>query len=166
MHHVAISARDSLNPVPIAAASVDHIRDAPTVRFLGPIILCKVALQFMVPGPESSITFTGGANSAKPNPGWGILAAYGAGLKGLARSMARDLKPIRVNLVSPGSVLTEMWSMIPEEMRERMLEIFRTDTLVGRLGRPEDVAEAYLYAMKDQFVTGTTISTDGGRSLC
>ena len=166
VHHVVISAGDALQIIPLSAVSSDYLRDAPTVRFLAPMILSKIAPQFMVPGPESSITFTGGANSVKPSPGWGIFAAYGAGLEGLTRGMAKDLKPIRVNLVSPGAVLTEMWDTVPEEARKGMQEAFKAETLVGKLGTPQDVAEAYLYAMKDQFVTGSVISTDGGRILC
>lgn len=166
VHHVVFSAGDALKLIPLSEISSDYLRDSPTVRFLAPMILSKIAPQFMAPGPESSITFTGGTNSVKPAPGWGILAAYGAGLEGLTRGMAKDLKPMRVNLVSPGAVLTEIWDAIPEEAREGLLEAFKADTLVGKLGTPEDVAEAYLYAMKDQFVTGSIISTDGGRILC
>ena len=166
IHHIAFTAGNQLNTKHIAAASLEYMRNVSTVRFLAPMVLAKVAPPFLVPGPESSITYTGGANASKPVPGWGIMAAYGAGLEGLARGMAQDLKPIRVNLVSPGAVLTELWDGIPKDMKEKIFEKVSTATLAGELGKPEDVAEAYLYLMKDRFITGKIIEPDGGMLLC
>lgn len=120
----------------------------------------------MAPGPESSIILTGGSIAAKSAAGRGIVAAYSAGLEGLTRGMALDLKPRRVNLVSPGAVPTEAWDRFSQEGKQATMDAWRANTLVGELGTPEDVAEAYLYLMKDRFVTGTVISTDGGRLLC
>lgn len=63
--------------------------------------------------------------------------------------------------MSPGSVKTELLSGLSEAAAEFM----RNSTLTKRLGRPEDMAEAYLYAMKDGFVTGTVIHSNGGALL-
>ena len=52
VHHVVISAGDALQIIPLSAVSSDYLRDAPTVRFLAPMILSKIAPQFMVQGPE------------------------------------------------------------------------------------------------------------------
>ncbi|MCJ1426009.1 hypothetical protein MMC29_003911, partial [Sticta canariensis] len=164
LSHVAFTAGDAITISPIAEASVDYMRNSSVVRFIAPMVLAKIAPPYLCPGPGSSITFTGGVNAAKPIPGWGILAAYGAGVEGFTRGMAQDLKPIRVNLVSPGAVGTE-YDSVSAEVREAMQEAFRKETLTGRIGRPEDLAEAYLYCMKDGFVTGTIISSDGGRIL-
>lgn len=166
LNHVAFTAGDAVKTRPIAEASVEYMQNACVVRFLAPMVLAKVGPRYLAPGPESSITFTGGANAAKPIPGWGILAAYGAAVEGLTRGMAQDLKPTRVNLISPGAVRTEEYDTIPSaEAREALLEGFRHETLTGRIGRPEDLAEAYLYCMKDGFITGTILSSDGGRIL-
>lgn len=131
-----------------------------------PMVLAKLAPPYLTRGPDSSITFTGGGNSAKPIPGWGILAAYGAGIEGLAGGMAQDLKRLCVNLISPGAVRTEEYDAIADpHARDALLEGFRGETLTARIGRPEDLAEAYMYCMKDGFVTGSVISSDGGRIL-
>lgn len=166
LSHVAFTAGDAVKVSPIAEASVEYMQSVCVVRFLAPMVLAKLAPPHLTPGPESSITFTGGGNAAKPIPGWGILAAYGAGVEGLTRGMAQDLKPIRVNLISPGAVRTEEYDRIPSlEARDALLDGFRHETLTGRIGRPEDLAEAYLHCMKDGFITGTVISSDGGRML-
>lgn len=83
------------------------------------------------------------------------------GKKGWQRGLAVDLAPIRVNAVSPGSVKTDLFDGLSAEAIEGM----RKATLTGRLGRPEDLAESYLYAMRDGFLTGSTIHSHGGRLL-
>lgn len=93
-----------------------------------------------------------------------IPAAFGSAGEGLTRSLAVEMAPIRVNLIKPGAIDTELFDRIPMP-KENLLAMFAKETLVGRVGAPEDVAEAYLYCMKDRFVTGTVIGSDGGRLL-
>lgn len=73
-----------------------------------------------------------------------------------------DFAPIRVDLVSPGAIRTEL---LKRALSPQMEEAYTQQTLVKRLGRPEDTAEAYLYMMKDGFVTGTVLDTNGGYLL-
>jgi NAD(P)-dependent dehydrogenase (short-subunit alcohol dehydrogenase family) len=60
------------------------------------------------------------------------------------------LKPVRVNAVAPGIIDTEFMARASEESK-----IYVSQTVTGSLGKPEDTAEAYLYLMKDTFVTGS-----------
>lgn len=114
----------------------------------------------------SSITLTGGVNSYSPGGGWSIPAFLGMGTVGLVRALAVDLRPIRVNLVEPGAVDTELFQRtFTGEALEKFRASFRDMTLTGEIGRPEDVAEAYIYLMKDKFVTGQNILTEGGLLL-
>jgi NAD(P)-dependent dehydrogenase (short-subunit alcohol dehydrogenase family) len=85
----------------------------------------------------------------------------------MVRGMAIDLAPVRVNLVSPGAVVTELWDKMGmgEEKTQAMLVEMGKQTATGRVGRVEDVAESYLYLMKDQNITGAMISTSGGHLL-
>lgn len=76
-----------------------------------------------------------------------------------------DLAPIRVNMVSPGAVHTELFDDIPKERQESVLQGYRDGTLTDKVGTPENLAEAYLYSMKDHFVTGKILESDGGRLL-
>ncbi|KFY09312.1 hypothetical protein V491_08260, partial [Pseudogymnoascus sp. VKM F-3775] len=86
-----------------------------------------------------------------------------ASVFGLSRSLALDLAPCRVNVVSPGATDTEMWG--PEESRAQMREMISGATLLGKPGSPEEVGEAYIYLMKDSNATGSIISTNGGSLL-
>jgi NAD(P)-dependent dehydrogenase (short-subunit alcohol dehydrogenase family) len=161
LDHIVYTSGDALQIVPLSEYTIENMYAAGTVRFFGPLLLGKLAPAFMNPGPTSSITFTGGTNSDKPNKGWVVVAAYGAGMEGIARGLAVDLAPLRVNMVSPGATHTELFGDIPDAV----LQSFAAGTLTNTVGKPEDVAEAYVYAMRDRFITGTVISTDGGRLL-
>ena len=82
----------------------------------------------------------------------------------MARNLAIDLKPVRVNLVQPGAVDTPLWRMSDEE-KERTFGGVRAKAPTGRVAGPEDVAEAYLWLMKDWNVTGTVAASDSGSKL-
>ena len=85
-----------------------------------------------------------------------------AGVIGMTKVGARELGKykIRVNAVAPGFILTEMVKKMPEKVLTNMQE----HTPIGRLGEPEDIANAFLWLASDEasFVHGTTISVDGG----
>ena len=165
LDHIVFTAGDPLKIIPVAEATVESIQKIGNVRFLGPLLLAKLAPKYLSPGPLSSITLTGGSMSHKPTKGWTLIAAWGSGIEGITRGLAVDLAPLRVNMVSPGAVHTELFDDIPKERLEGVLQGFKDGTLVGKVGTPEDLAEAYLYSMKDHFVTGAILRSDGGRLL-
>jgi len=85
-----------------------------------------------------------------------------AGVIGMTKVWARELGRynIRVNAVAPGFVATTIIAAMPEKILDRM----KTHTPLGRLGTPEDIANAYLYLASDEanFVTGAVLRVDGG----
>ncbi|MCJ1229293.1 hypothetical protein MMC12_005958 [Toensbergia leucococca] len=159
--HIVFTAGDNLKVTPIAEATIQDILQPGQVRFLGPFVLAKLAPRYLSPSSKSSITVTSGSINAKPAKDWAIVAAWSAAMEGMTRGLAVDLAPVRVNCVSPGAVHTELFDDLPEGV----LQFFRDGTLAGQMGRPEDLAEAFLYAMKDQFLTGSVIDSNGGRLL-
>jgi NAD(P)-dependent dehydrogenase (short-subunit alcohol dehydrogenase family) len=68
-------------------------------------------------------------------------------------------------LISPGAVETELWDGLPEDKRKAMMEGFKSKMATGQVGQPEDVAESYLYCMRDANLTGSVISTNGGHLI-
>ena len=101
---------------------------------------------------------------------WGVTggsceapySAAKAGVVGLTRALAKELGPsgIRVNCVAPGAILTEMNGALTEEDREALAR----ETPLGRLGTPEEVAEAIFFLAGEgaRFITGQVLSVDGG----
>jgi 3-oxoacyl-[acyl-carrier protein] reductase len=85
-----------------------------------------------------------------------------AGVIGMTKTWARELGKfgIRVNAVAPGFVATEILSAMPQKILDGMVG----HTPIGRIGRPEEIAEAYLWLASDaaSFVHGTVLSIDGG----
>ena len=90
-----------------------------------------------------------------------ISCAAKAGILGLTRSLARELAPydIRVNAIAPGYIHTDMTSPM-----EAMYPLLKAQTPQGRIGEPDDIAWAavYLASLEAKFVTGQTLSPNGG----
>jgi len=165
LDHIVFTAGDKLAGMPIQDITLEKIIAAGQVRFFAPLLVAKIGSKYLNPGPQSSIILTTGGVAETPSPNWSVIASYAAGLHGMARNLALDLKPIRVNAVSPGAVDTELWKDFSEEQKEIFMKSIREKVLTGKIGKPEDVAEAYLWLMKDSNVTGVVASTDSGHKL-
>ena len=96
------------------------------------------------------------------NAGQTNYAAAKAGVIGFSKSAAKELasRGITVNVVAPGFIGTDMTAGLPESVKEKML----TDIPLGRMGEPEDVANAVLFPASDQasYITGQVVNVDGG----
>jgi NAD(P)-dependent dehydrogenase (short-subunit alcohol dehydrogenase family) len=94
---------------------------------------------------------------------WPGLAAHGVGkaaLLALTRQLALELAPaVRVNAVAPGPVL------LPTGYPPEQVDRIAARTLLERWGTPEDVAEAVLFLVRSNYITGTTITVDGGEHI-
>lgn len=96
------------------------------------------------------------------NFGQSNYVAAKAGVIGMTKTWARELgeKGIRVNAVAPGFIATDILQSIPEKVINMMVE----KTPLGRMGKPQDIANAYLFLATDEasFITGAVLSVDGG----
>ena len=84
------------------------------------------------------------------------------------RGLAVDLAPLRVNLIAPGAIDTEyLYHMAGDDAgrNKHLVALMGSKGLLGKCGSPEDTAEAYLYLMRDTFVTGQVLKTEGGYLL-
>lgn len=165
LDHIVFSAGDQLAIKPLDEVDFPYIKQAGMVRFFAPLLVGKYGSKNLVKSPASSITLTAGGISEHPAPNWTVIAAYMSGLHGMTRNLALELRPIRVNLVNPGGVATELWNFLPEDRRAAAMEEMGKKSATGVIGKVEHVAEGYLYCMRDQNVTGTVISSNGGHYL-
>jgi NAD(P)-dependent dehydrogenase (short-subunit alcohol dehydrogenase family) len=83
----------------------------------------------------------------------------------LTRALAVELAPIRVNAVSPGVVRTNLWQNVTMAEREQLYQSVGNRLPVGRVGEPNDIAQAYLFLMREGFSTGQVVVVDGGTVL-
>lgn len=99
------------------------------------------------------------------NAGQANYAASKAGVIGLTKTMARELgsRGITVNAIAPGFVDTEMTGVLSEEIRENACR----QIILGRFGKPEDIANVAVFLASDKadYITGQVISVDGGMNV-
>ncbi|MFK0162003.1 SDR family oxidoreductase [Rhizobium sp. NPDC090279] len=114
---------------------------------------------------QGSITFVSAVSAQAAMPGTAGLGAINAAIAALAPILAVELKPIRVNCVSPGVVDTPWWDFLSADQKEPTFEGFAARTPVGRIGRSREIAEAIAFLIGNGFTSGHTLICDGGIRL-
>jgi NAD(P)-dependent dehydrogenase (short-subunit alcohol dehydrogenase family) len=109
-----------------------------------------------------SLTLVSGFLSVRPRPAAAIVGAANGALESLARSLALELAPVRVNCVSPGIIDTPIRAAMPEAARQEMLSKVAAGLPVGRVRIGEDIAQQILSFMINGFATGSIVTIDGG----
>lgn len=112
-----------------------------------------------------SLTLTSGFLSIRPKAGAAIQGAINAALEGLTRGLALELAPIRINCVSPGLIMTEMYDSLEGDGRKSMFEGAARKLPVGHVGSPRDVAVQAIAFMCNPYMTGSTVYVDGGGAI-
>jgi len=115
--------------------------------------------------PHGSITLFSGVVAYKSMVGSSMLGAVNAAVSNLGQTLALELAPIRVNIISPGIIDTPSRSKMPEETRNHFYATVGNKLPVKRIGRAEDVAQSVLYLFQNSFVTGTVLHVEGGHIL-
>jgi 3-oxoacyl-[acyl-carrier protein] reductase len=132
------------------------------VNLKGVFLCTRAVVPHMIRGGGGVILNASSVVGLYGNFGQTNYVASKAGVIGMTRVWARELGKhrIRVNAVAPGFIATEILRAMPPKILEAMAE----HTPLGRMGQPEDIANAYLWLASDQagFVTGACLSVDGG----
>jgi len=161
--HLVFTAGETLQLGALAEMSLAAARQFFETRYWGAVTAAKYGAPLIRPG--GSIVFSSGAAGARPQPGWALGASICTAMEGLTRALAVELAPIRVNLVTPGFVRTPLWRNILEADREAMYAAAGARLPVGRVGEAAEVAETYLFLMRQGFATGQSVVVDGGGVL-
>jgi NAD(P)-dependent dehydrogenase (short-subunit alcohol dehydrogenase family) len=140
----------------------DILRSLDT-KVVGPLMLAKHFAPTIADG--GSFTLFSGVAAFKPAVGYMGVAITNGAADFLARSLALELAPIRVNAISPGVIDTGIWDSLGEEGKEQYFAHFRARNPARRIGSVEDIADAVMFAMTNPFLTGVTLRVDGGEPL-
>jgi NAD(P)-dependent dehydrogenase (short-subunit alcohol dehydrogenase family) len=132
-------------------------------KFYGPLLLAKHGSPLL--STAGSITFVSGIAAYRPLARGSVVAAVNAALEGLVRALAVELAPIRVNAVSPGWVDTPIWGLVAGDKKDDTLSAMAKRLLVGRVGQPDDIADAIGFLIGNTFTTGTILHVEGGHRL-
>jgi len=156
--HLAITAGDWGGTMFAATRDLDiaAARDGLEVRFWGALAAVKHGSRTIAPG--GSITLTSGMLAHRPRKAAPLATAFGGAVEHLARGLAVDLAPVRINAVCPGITLTDHVKKMPQEM----LRTYTDGLPLPRGASPAEAAMAYVYLMLNGYVTGQILPVDGG----
>jgi NAD(P)-dependent dehydrogenase (short-subunit alcohol dehydrogenase family) len=161
--HLVFTAGDSLQLHELAATDLRQARRAFELRYWSVLATVKYGSPQIRKG--GSIVLTTGVAGQRPQSGWVIAASVCGTIEALTRALAVELAPIRVNAVSPGVVRTSLWQNMNSAEREQLFKSVGKRLLVGRVGEAHEIAQAYMFLIKEEFVTGQTVVVDGGTLL-
>jgi NAD(P)-dependent dehydrogenase (short-subunit alcohol dehydrogenase family) len=115
--------------------------------------------------PAGSVTFITAISATMTSPGIAGLGAINGAIESMIGSLARELKPIRVNAVSPGVIDTPWWDRLPAQAKADVFAQQAATLPVGRVGQPQEIAHAVQFLVENAFMTGAVIGCDGGLRL-
>ncbi len=141
----------------------DAIRLSFDTKVIGPLMLAKHLAPRM--SEDGSFTLFSGVAAAKIMVGTLGVAITNAAVDTLARSLAVELAPIRVNAISPGVIDTGAWDALGEEGKAKYFADISARNPARRIGTANDIANGVLFAMTSLFLTGQTLHIDGGEPL-
>jgi len=115
---------------------------------------------------NGSIVLMSGAFSQRPLADGASYAACNGAIESLGKALAVELAPIRVNVISPGTIHTSFnWEGADQETRDNAYEGYTKLNILGRVGQSDEAAHTTIYLMTNGYTTGSTLYPDGGYIL-
>ena len=141
----------------------EKIREVMDTNAIAPILAVKSALKVMLRAKAGSIVLVSSISARLGVAGQTNYTASKAALEGFARSFAREYasRGIRINVVAPGPTDTDMIAVLNDEQKLAMA----SGVPLGRLGKPEEIANVVYWVSQSTFMTGTTVPVAGGLEL-
>lgn len=158
--HLIVTAGSQAPGGAVATLDLTAARAAFETKFWGTITAVQAAVPHLRPG--GTITLTSGFLARRTVPGTFVKTAINAGIEATVRILARELAPIRVNVVSPGLTDTEAYATMAPEPRSKMLADAAARLPAGRVAEARDLAAAYLFLIDNPSATGSTVDVEGG----
>jgi len=139
------------------------LKDAFNTKFFGYYYSAKHAIPNL--RKDGSIVMVIGGAARKAIPGSAGLAAVNGAILAMGKTMAAELAPLRVNIISPGIVDTPAYNWMNEEQKQAFFKQMGGRLPVGRIGKSEEIAQVIETVLGNEFITGAVIDIDGGGSL-
>jgi NAD(P)-dependent dehydrogenase (short-subunit alcohol dehydrogenase family) len=146
---------------PFRKLSIADAQASMASKFWGQYAAIKAAQM----APTGSVVLFSGVASRKPGAGAPALTAINSAVEALGKALAVELAPVRINVIAPGIVETELWAGLPEDTRAAALKSFTERQPISRPGQPDEIASVVLNMMTATFMTGAVIDVDGGTLL-
>lgn len=161
---VLVTAAAVWEPKPLEEVTAADVRRQFEINALGTFLCCQRAGLLMAKQPEGGVIVTiGDWAIARPYPNYAAYFVGKGAIPTLTRTLAVELaqrnRAIRVNCILPGPV------MLPENLSEHEVKGAVAGTLLKRPGKPENVAQAVLFLIENDYVTGVCLPVDGGRTI-
>ena len=149
--------------VPLAELDVDEARRDLEAHLLLPLQVARDAAD--VVRPAGTLLFIGCTDGRQAIEGVALISAITAGLSAMAKSLASELAPVRVNVIAAGFVDTPLSaSLLGDGLDARRADL-RATLPIGRVVGPADVAALAVHLMSNTALTGATYDVDGGQQL-
>lgn len=132
-------------------------------KFFPQLATAQSALPYI--RPDGSITFITSISSQSRAIGTAGLGAINGALEIMIPTIAKELKPLRINAVAPGVINTSWWDFLSPEKKQETFKQYTETIPLGRIGEPEEVASMIVSFIENNYVTGQVIAVDGGLSL-
>jgi NAD(P)-dependent dehydrogenase (short-subunit alcohol dehydrogenase family) len=149
--------------VKVTASELDELLD---VNLKGPLFLSVAALPLLAAHGRGAVVNIGALGATQPMEGIGAYCAVKAAMANWSTTMAREwaAQGVRVNVLVPGSVATDMILPVDPERRARFVAELQSQNVFGRLGQPEDLVGAAIFLASDasSYMTGRSLYVDGG----
>jgi pteridine reductase len=158
---VLVNNASSFFPVALGEIEASHWEELIGSNMRAPLFICQEAAPELAKHSGAIVNIVD-IHAERPLKGYPVYSIAKAGLAALTRSLAVELAPrVRVNAVAPGAIAWPEDGQFDPRERERVV----ATTPLGRVGTPEDVAQAVHFLACAGYVTGQVLAVDGGRSI-
>ncbi len=142
--------------------SLSVLRDAFAEKFFPQLETVQAALPYLNDG--GSVTLITAISSVARMPGTSGIGAVNGALELMIPVWAKEMKRLRFNAVSPGLVDTPWWDFLPASEKPAAFARYTADIPAARVARPEEIADAIVFVVGNEYMTGKVIGIDGGLS--
>lgn len=143
-----------------AELSLLDLREGFEEKYWSQLNTLKAGLPYL--NKNGSITLITAITATAKMIGTSGIGAVNGALEIMVPILAKELKPLRVNAVSPGIVDTTWWNFLPSETKQETFAHYASQIPIGRIAQPEDIANMILFLASNEYMTGKIIGGDGG----